>query len=75
MELLLRPPGGWEWVIILLAIILLFGAAKIPQVARALGRSKGEFKRGMSDGEAEAKAREKAEEEEDEEKPKGHAPH
>ena len=29
--------GGWEWVIVILAVLLLFGAKKIPELARGLG--------------------------------------
>ncbi len=37
-------PGGWELVIIVLVIILLFGAKKIPELAKGLGRGIREFK-------------------------------
>ena len=43
-------PGGIEWLIIAGVIILLFGAKKLPEMARSLGRSSSEFKKGMSDG-------------------------
>lgn len=42
--LLIGMPGGWEWIIIVLVIILLFGAKKIPELARGLGRGIREFK-------------------------------
>ncbi|HMO51836.1 MAG TPA: twin-arginine translocase TatA/TatE family subunit [Kiritimatiellia bacterium] len=42
-----------EIVLILLALILLFGARRIPELARSLGRSLSEFKRGREDGERE----------------------
>lgn len=35
---------GWEWLIILLIILLLFGAKKLPEAARGLGRSLKIFK-------------------------------
>jgi sec-independent protein translocase protein TatA len=38
--------GGWEWVIIALAVLLLFGAKRIPDLARSLGQSIREFKKG-----------------------------
>ena len=38
-------PGGFEWVIILLGIILLFGAKKIPELMRGLGSGIKEFKK------------------------------
>tara|TARA_B100001750_G_C14926571_1_gene311993 strand:+ start:235 stop:423 length:189 start_codon:yes stop_codon:yes gene_type:complete len=36
--------GGYEWVIILLAILLLFGGKKIPELMRGLGSGIKEFK-------------------------------
>ena len=38
--------GGWEWVVVVLAILLLFGAKRIPDLARSLGQSIREFKKG-----------------------------
>ena len=35
---------GWEWVIILLAVLLLFGAKKLPELAKGLGKAIREFK-------------------------------
>ena len=37
-------PGGWELVIIVLVVILLFGAKKIPELAKGLGKGIREFK-------------------------------
>jgi len=37
--------GGWEWVIVLLAVLLLFGAKKIPDLAKGLGQGIREFKK------------------------------
>jgi len=37
-------PGGWELVMIVLVIILLFGAKKIPELAKGLGKGIREFK-------------------------------
>ena len=36
--------GGWELAVILFLILLLFGAKKIPELARGLGRGISEFK-------------------------------
>jgi sec-independent protein translocase protein TatA len=38
-------PGGWEWILILIIIILLFGAKKIPELMRGLGSGVKEFKK------------------------------
>ncbi len=42
-------PGGWELVIIVLVIILLFGAKKIPELAKGLGKGIREFKDATKD--------------------------
>jgi len=39
-------PGGPEMLIILLVLVLLFGANKIPKLARSTGQAMGEFKKG-----------------------------
>jgi sec-independent protein translocase protein TatA len=41
--------GSQEILLIFVAIILLFGASKLPDLARSMGRSMGEFKRGQQD--------------------------
>ena len=43
-------PGGWEWVVIILVILLLFGGRKLPELARSVGQSIVEFKKGMKGG-------------------------
>ncbi|GAA2359406.1 Sec-independent protein translocase subunit TatA [Saccharopolyspora halophila] len=51
-------PGGWELVLIVLVLVLLFGATKLPQMARSLGQSARVFKaetRGMKADEENAK--------------------
>jgi sec-independent protein translocase protein TatA len=42
--------GGWEWVIVILAVLLLFGAKKIPELARGLGTGIKEFKKATREG-------------------------
>ena len=41
---------GQEWIIILLVIVLLFGARKLPELARSLGSSAREFRKGIAEG-------------------------
>ena len=43
-------PQGPELIIILIVILLLFGGAKLPKLARSLGQAQNEFKRGLKDG-------------------------
>lgn len=38
-------PGGWEWIIIFLVILLLFGAKRLPDLARGLGKGISEFRK------------------------------
>ena len=50
-------PGGPEWIVVaIVAVVVLFGAKKIPEMARSLGRAQGEFKKGMKDGATESDA-------------------
>lgn len=46
-------PGGTELLLILLIIVLLFGASKIPDLARSTGQAMGEFRRGREEPEQE----------------------
>lgn len=45
--------GGQEMVIIFLIVLLLFGAKKLPELARGVGKSMGEFKKAREDFEKE----------------------
>ena len=44
---------GTEWIVVLVvaAILLLFGGSKLPQLAKALGQSKKAFREGLDEGE------------------------
>ena len=64
-------PQGFEWVAIFIVVLLLFGAKKIPELARGLGKSMGEFKKARSDFEREIQnAENEAVEEKEKEKVK-----
>ena len=55
-ESLMMFVGGYEWVwIIVIVGVLLFGAKKIPELARTLGKSRGEFEKGKLEGDKELK--------------------
>ena len=48
--------AGQEWVvIIIIAVVLIFGAKKIPELAKTFGKAKGEFEKGKIEGEKELK--------------------
>jgi sec-independent protein translocase protein TatA len=40
---LISMPGGTEWILIILAVLILFGGRKIPEFMRGLGRGIREF--------------------------------
>jgi sec-independent protein translocase protein TatA len=65
---MLSWPSGGEWIIIFVVVLLLFGS-RVPDVARSLGRSITEFKKGLRDVEDEVKQPPKEGEKSDE-KPK-----
>ena len=43
--------GPWQIALIVLAIVILFGGKKIPELARGLGKSLSEFKKGKQESE------------------------
>ncbi len=57
--------GPGQWLIILLIIVLLFGAKKIPELAKGLGRGIKTFKSEMNSDESELKEAEKLEDKAD----------
>ena len=61
---------GIEWIVLLVAIIIIFafGGKKLPELARSLGRAKGEFERGKRELDRELK--ELAKEDKDKEESK-----
>ncbi|MBX2844904.1 MAG: twin-arginine translocase TatA/TatE family subunit [Saprospiraceae bacterium] len=66
MELLLVGlPGGWEWILLFMAVLLLFGGRKIPELMRGVGKGirefntarnqvKEELEKGMEESDSEA---------------------
>lgn len=48
--------GAPELLLVVGAVVLLFGTKKLPEFARSLGQAKKELHRGMADGEAQAAA-------------------
>jgi sec-independent protein translocase protein TatA len=42
-ELLISMPSGMEWIIIIFAILLLFGGRKIPELMKGIGKGIREF--------------------------------
>ena len=49
-------PGGMELIIIFGVVLLLFGAKKIPELARGVGKGMGEFKKAKKDFDREIRA-------------------
>jgi sec-independent protein translocase protein TatA len=47
--------GATEIILIVLVILLLFGAKKIPELARGIGKGMSEFKKGLKDVEKDIK--------------------
>jgi len=47
---------GTEWIVVLVvaAILLLFGGSKLPQLAKALGQSKKAFREGLDEADRDA---------------------
>ena len=42
--------GTDVWVVLVIGVVLIFGATKLPQIARNLGKAQGEFKKGLKEG-------------------------
>ena len=57
--------GHWEWLILALVILLLFGSTRLPSLMRNIGRSATEFQKGMRGIDEEASKEEDSKEEEE----------
>ena len=56
MEGLANFIAGQEWIfIVIIALVFIFGAKKIPELAKTFGKAKGEFEKGKIQGEKELK--------------------
>ena len=48
--------AGQEWIfVIIIAVVFIFGAKKIPQLAKTFGKAKGEYEKGKIEGDKELK--------------------
>ena len=59
---LIGMPSGSSWIIIAIAILLLFGGKKIPELMKGLGGGIKEFKKASKEEKKEEKVEEKVEE-------------
>ena len=57
-------PGGMEWLLIALVVLLLFGGKKIPELAKGLGSGIKNFKKAVKDDEDEVAEVKKSDEKE-----------
>ena len=52
--------GPWQIFLVIVVLVLVFGSKNLPELARVLGKAKGEFKKGTAEGEALLKQEEEA---------------
>ena len=64
-DLLAFTLGGPEVIIVLVLILLLFGAKRIPKLAKSIGQATGELKKGRLESEREISDVKKSSEEEE----------
>ncbi|MGC9374690.1 MAG: twin-arginine translocase TatA/TatE family subunit [Bacteroidales bacterium] len=62
-SIILGMPGPWEFILIILVVLLIFGGRKIPELMKGLGQGMKEFKKATKDEPAEEKKEEKTNEE------------
>jgi|Deesub1362A_J573_1020465.scaffolds.fasta_scaffold02191_3 sec-independent protein translocase protein TatA len=61
----MTPPRGWELIIILVIILLLFGPGRLSKIAGEIGRGISEFRQGLRADEEETADQEHAQEPEE----------
>ena len=56
LEQIANLVGGYEWMwIIVIVVVLIFGAKKIPELAKTLGKAKGDYEKGRIESEKDLK--------------------
>ncbi|MBL7201813.1 MAG: twin-arginine translocase TatA/TatE family subunit [Anaerolineae bacterium] len=55
--------GVWEWLVILIIVLVIFGASRLKDIGQGLGGAINAFRREVKDGREEAVAKEKTTEE------------
>lgn len=58
--------GGWEWAILLVIVLIVFGVGKLPEIGGAIGKSIREFREASKDEAKAGKAKEPAKDQADE---------
>ena len=43
----MMPPGPWEWMIVLMLLVLVFGAKRLPEIGKGMGKGIREFKKSV----------------------------
>jgi sec-independent protein translocase protein TatA len=49
-------PSGSEWIIVILVVVVIFGASRLPLLGRNLGQGIKEFRKGVSEAKSDKKA-------------------
>ncbi|MCH7495770.1 MAG: twin-arginine translocase TatA/TatE family subunit [Candidatus Marinimicrobia bacterium] len=62
-------PGGWEWILIFVVLLLLFGAKRLPELARGLGKGISEFRKAAKEVSNEIKQEELDKPDDEKDKP------
>ena len=63
-------PGGWEWILIFVVLLLLFGAKRLPELARGLGKGISEFRKAAKEVSNELRQEELDKPDDEKDKPK-----